>query len=214
MPLASASLLQPARGVVTALADNSIAALEDLMLQGGVDVRHVCLEALRWRGTASAQRPQLRRTGFGPRAALKLCRSRPYGDLANRRVASPRTRCQRGSSTRWFHTGGIFAALSDAAPEVAASASVLPRMTPRSCLSGGTIARLLEGRAHGQATSQSRCSRRPAARGEVAVDRRLGRVVRGRRRVLASPLPELTILGSGQGRRFVRLGLYLRTARR
>ena len=70
--------------IATALADNAVGRLvEDLMLQGGVD-----LELVRWApfdGVGRAVRNGLNFTerGFGVRAAAGLFRPRKYGSLAD-----------------------------------------------------------------------------------------------------------------------------------
>jgi 2-dehydro-3-deoxygluconokinase len=107
--------------IVTALADNPIGRLvEDLMLQGGVDLSY-----LRWvpyDGVGRAVRNGLNfvERGFGARAAVG-CSDRghtPIGQLNPRDVNW--TELFRG--TRWFHTGGVFAALSETTPLVAREA--------------------------------------------------------------------------------------------
>jgi 2-dehydro-3-deoxygluconokinase len=109
--------------VVTALADNPIGRLvEDLMYQGGVDQSHV-----RWAkydGVGRTVRNGLNFTerGFGVRAAVG-CSDR--GNTAVSQLASGDIDWQRIFGTegsRWFHTGGIFAALSATTPLVAAEA--------------------------------------------------------------------------------------------
>src|SRR6202161_2335444 len=110
--------------VATALADNAVGRLvEDLTLQGGVDT-----SLLRWvpyDGVGRAARNGLNFTerGFGVRAAAgcsdrghtAIAASRPgdwdWGDIFG---------VKNGS--RWFHTGGIFAALSESTPAVASEA--------------------------------------------------------------------------------------------
>ncbi|HVO57015.1 MAG TPA: sugar kinase [Dongiaceae bacterium] len=109
--------------IVTALADNPVGRLvEDLMLQGGVSLEH-----LRWAkydGVGRAARNGLNFTerGFGVRAALG-CSDRGHtavsqlkpGDVDWHRIFT-----EQGA--RWFHTGGIFCALSETTPEVASEA--------------------------------------------------------------------------------------------
>jgi 2-dehydro-3-deoxygluconokinase len=109
--------------IVTALADNAVGRLlEDLMRQGGVDQRHV-----RWvpyDGVGRAVRNGLNFTerGFGVRAAFS-CSDRGHtavsqlqpGDIDWESIFA-------SEGARWFHTGGIFAALSDTAPLVAREA--------------------------------------------------------------------------------------------
>lgn len=109
--------------VCTAFADNEVGRLlEDLLLQGGVDGRFI-----RWvpfDGVGRTVRNGLNFTerGFGVRPALGVSdrghtaasQLRPgdfdwdhlFGDLG----------------VRWFHTGGIFAALSDTTPQLAIEA--------------------------------------------------------------------------------------------
>src|SRR6204780_1892315 len=109
--------------IVTALADNPIGRLvEDLMLQGGVSQKYV-----RWApydGVGRTVRNGLNFTerGFGVRPALG-CSDRGHtavsqlkpGDIDWDEIFG-----KHGS--RWFHTGGIFCALSETTPDVAAEA--------------------------------------------------------------------------------------------
>ena len=109
--------------VVTALADNAIGHLiEDLMLQGGVDLSHV-----RWvpfDGVGRNVRNGLNFTerGFGVRAAVGV------SDRGHTAVSQLRPgdidwdTIFRTEATRWFHCGGIFAALSETTSLVAAEA--------------------------------------------------------------------------------------------
>ena len=105
--------------VLTALADNPIGRLiEDLMLQGGTDTTHV-----RWvpyDGVGRTVRNGLNFTerGFGPRPAVG-CSDR--GHTAASQLGPDDFDWQRvfgELGTRWLHTGGIFAALSDRTPAV------------------------------------------------------------------------------------------------
>ncbi len=109
--------------VVTALADNPVGRLiEDLMLQGGVDLGYV-----RWvpyDGVGRTVRNGLNFTerGFGVRAAVG-CSDRGRTAVSQLRPGDIDWRALFGASgTRWFHTGGIFAALSETTPEVAREA--------------------------------------------------------------------------------------------
>jgi 2-dehydro-3-deoxygluconokinase len=109
--------------IVTALADNPVGRLvQDLIYQGGVDQSHV-----RWTkfdGVGRLVRNGLNFTerGFGVRAALG-CSDRGHtavsqlqpGDIDWEEVFG-----QEGA--RWFHTGGIFCALSETTPDVAREA--------------------------------------------------------------------------------------------
>jgi 2-dehydro-3-deoxygluconokinase len=109
--------------IVTALADNPVGRLiEDLMLQGGVDQRHV-----RWvpyDGVGRAVRNGLNFTerGFGVRAALG-CSDRGHTAASQLRAGEIGWKSIfESDGSRWFHTGGIFAALSESAPSVAKEA--------------------------------------------------------------------------------------------
>ena len=109
--------------IVTALADNPVGRLvEDLMLQGGVDLKH-----LRWvksDGVGRSVRNGLNFTerGFGVRAALG-CSDRGHtavSQLQPGEIDWEAIFVREGA--RWFHTGGIFCALSETTPLVAEEA--------------------------------------------------------------------------------------------
>jgi 2-dehydro-3-deoxygluconokinase len=110
--------------IVTALADNPIGRLvEDFILQGGVDT-----SLLRWvpyDGVGRTVRNGLNFTerGFGLRAAVG-CSDRGHtaisqvkrGDFDWEKIFGPE------NGAKWFHTGGIFAALSASTADVAVEA--------------------------------------------------------------------------------------------
>jgi len=109
--------------VVTALADNSVGRLvEDLMLQGGVDLE--CVKWMKYDGVGRTVRNGLNFTerGFGVRAATG-CSDRGHtavsqlkpGDIDWEKIFAL-------ERARWFHTGGIFCALSESTPLVAREA--------------------------------------------------------------------------------------------
>jgi len=109
--------------IVTALADNPVGRLvEDLMLEGGVDLSHV-----RWvadDGVGRTVRNGLNFTerGFGIRAALG-CSDRGHTAVSQLRAGEIDWDTIFGAEgARWFHTGGIFAALSETTPAVAEEA--------------------------------------------------------------------------------------------
>src|SRR5580765_4930390 len=109
--------------IVTALADNPVGRLiEDLMLQGGVDQSHV-----RWvdfDGVGRTVRNGLNFTerGFGVRPALG-CSDRGHTAVSQLKANDFDWETIFGAhGARWFHTGGIFCALSETTPEVAAAA--------------------------------------------------------------------------------------------
>lgn len=116
--------------IVTAFAENAVGRLiEDLILQGGVDVSHV-----RWMpfdGIGRKVRNGLNFTerGFGIRGALGV----------SDRGHTAASQLKKGDidweelfgklGSRWFHTGGIFAGLSDTTPGVIEEAMVAARNT-------------------------------------------------------------------------------------
>lgn len=109
--------------IVTALADNPVGRLvEDLMLQGGVSQKYV-----RWApfdGVGRTVRNGLNFTerGFGMRAAVG-CSDRGHtaaSQLNPGEIDWEQIFAKDGA--RWFHTGGIFCALSESTPLVAQEA--------------------------------------------------------------------------------------------
>src|SRR5260370_1546232 len=109
--------------IVTALADNPVGRLvEDFMLQGGVDQSHV--RWVEYDGVGRAVRNGLNFTerGFGMRAALG-CSDRGQTAVSQLKPGEIEWDYIFGvQGARWFHTGGIFCALSDTTPEVALKA--------------------------------------------------------------------------------------------
>ena len=107
--------------IVTALVDNAVGRLvEDLMLQGGTD-----LSFLRWvadDGVGRKSRNGLNFTerGFGVRAALG-CSDRGHTAVSQLKPGDVDWDAVL-SGARWFHTGGIFAALGQTTPDVAREA--------------------------------------------------------------------------------------------
>ena len=114
--------------VVTALADNPVGRLiEDLILQGGVDT-----SLIRWvpyDGVGRSVRNGLNFTerGFGLRGALGV------SDRGNTAASQLRPgdidweRLFGEDGVRWFHTGGIFAALAETTADVLADAFTAAR---------------------------------------------------------------------------------------
>jgi 2-dehydro-3-deoxygluconokinase len=109
--------------VVTALADNPIGRLvEDLMNQGGVD--HSLTKWVPYDGVGRSVRNGLNFTegGFGVRAALG-CSDRGHTAVSQLQEGEiDWNRIFRELGVRWFHTGGIFCALSASTPAVAMEA--------------------------------------------------------------------------------------------
>jgi 2-dehydro-3-deoxygluconokinase len=113
--------------VVTALADNPVGRLvEDLMLQGGVEQR---VTWVAYDGVGRAVRNGLNFTerGFGVRAALG-CSDRGHTAVSQLRPGDVDWEEIFGRlGARWFHTGGIFCALSETSPLVAEEAMAAAR---------------------------------------------------------------------------------------
>ncbi|HYJ92456.1 MAG TPA: sugar kinase [Pyrinomonadaceae bacterium] len=109
--------------VVTALADNPVGRLvQDLIYQGGVDQTH--LKWVKYDGVGRTVRNGLNFTerGFGVRAALG-CSDRGHTAISQLKrgdIDWEKIFVEEGA--RWFHTGGIFCALSESTPEVASEA--------------------------------------------------------------------------------------------
>lgn len=112
-------------GIVTALVDNPIGRLvEDLMFQGGVDLSY-----LRWvpfDGVGREVRNGLNFTerGFGRRGGVG-CSDRGHTAIAQLKPGQVdwiELFGRPDQGVRWFHTGGVFAALSQSTPLVAREA--------------------------------------------------------------------------------------------
>jgi 2-dehydro-3-deoxygluconokinase len=114
--------------VVTAFVDNPVGRLlQDLIYQGGVDQSHV-----RWvadDGVGRTVRNGLNFTerGFGVRAAVG-CSDRGHTAASRMKPGDVNWDEVFGrEGARWFHTGGIFAALSETTPLVAKEAMAAAR---------------------------------------------------------------------------------------
>jgi 2-dehydro-3-deoxygluconokinase len=108
--------------VATALADNAVGRLvEDCILQGGVDTS--LLKWVVYDGVGRTVRNGLNFTerGFGMRAAAG-CSDRGHTAISQVKSGDFDWPLIFGDSmgSRWFHTGGIFAALSESTAQVAA----------------------------------------------------------------------------------------------
>ncbi|MFA7566321.1 MAG: sugar kinase [Alkalispirochaeta sp.] len=105
--------------VVTALADNEVGRLlEDLMLQGGVDLRHV--KWMPYDGIGRDVRIGLNFTerGFGVRGAVGTSDRARSAASALKKGDIDWDRIFGEEGARWFHTGGIYAGLSETTPDV------------------------------------------------------------------------------------------------
>ena len=114
--------------IVTALADNAVGRLvQDLIHQGGVDQSH--LRWVKFDGVGRTVRNGLNFTerGFGVRAAAG-CSDRGHTAVSQLRPGDidwEKVFAHEGA--RWFHTGGIFCALSETTPAVARQAMQLAK---------------------------------------------------------------------------------------
>ena len=109
--------------VVTALADNALGQLaENLIRQGGVDSTEILWREADGKGENTRNGLYFIERGFGLRTpnscfdrANTAVSQLKAGDVDWRKIFAE-------SGARWFHTGGIFAGLSDTTPEVAREA--------------------------------------------------------------------------------------------
>ena len=114
--------------VVTALVDNPVGRLvQDLIYQGGVDQSHVKWVADDGVGRASRNGLNFTERGYGVRAALG-CSDRGHTAVSQLKPGDVDWEAVFGKEgVRWFHTGGIIAALSDTTPLVAKEAMTAAR---------------------------------------------------------------------------------------
>lgn len=114
--------------IVTALAENPVGRLvQDLIYQGGVDQSHI--KWVDYDGVGRSVRNGLNFTerGFGLRAALG-CSDRGHTAVSQLKPGEIDWENIFGNEgVRWFHTGGIFCALSETTPEVAREAMTAAR---------------------------------------------------------------------------------------
>jgi 2-dehydro-3-deoxygluconokinase len=113
--------------VITAFVDNPVGRLvQDLIYQGGVDQSHV-----RWVADDGVGRTRnglnFTERGFGVRAAVG-CSDRAHTAVSQLKPGEiDWERIFDAEGARWFHTGGIFAALSETTPLVACEAMAAAR---------------------------------------------------------------------------------------
>ena len=117
--------------IATVLAENPVGRLvEDFILQGGVDT--ALLKWVPFDGVGRTVRNGLNFTerGYGVRAAAG-CSDRGHTAISQVKPGDFdwASILGAGNGSRWFHTGGIFAALSDSTAEVAAEAMDAARAT-------------------------------------------------------------------------------------
>lgn len=105
--------------VVTAIPENDVGyLLQDLMMQGGVDLSHVNWVPFDGIGRNTRVGLNFTERGFGVRGALGV------SDRANSAASQMKVgdvdwnKLFKEEGVRWFHCGGIFAALSATTPEL------------------------------------------------------------------------------------------------
>ena len=105
--------------VVTALARNEVGSLlENLILAGGVNAQHIHWVDYDGVGRASRNGLNFTERGFGVRAAFGTS-DRGHTAASQLKPGDIDWHHLFGTlGVRWFHTGGIFAALSDTTPKV------------------------------------------------------------------------------------------------
>jgi len=108
--------------MVTALVDNPVGRLvEDLMLQGGVNLDHVLWREYDGIGAEARNGVYFMERGFGVRNALGSM-DRGHTAISQLKTGDVDWDAIFATGVRWFHTGGIFCALSASTPEVAKEA--------------------------------------------------------------------------------------------
>ena len=109
--------------VVTSIVDNEVGRLlEDLMLQGGVDLSHVKWVSFDGIGRAARVGLNFTERGFGIRGAVG-CSDRAYSAASQLKPGEVDWRqLFETEGVRWFHCGGIFAALSATTADLAIEA--------------------------------------------------------------------------------------------
>ncbi|MGW3109298.1 PfkB family carbohydrate kinase [Streptomyces sp. NPDC001100] len=113
--------------VVTALADNAVGRLvEDLILQGGVDASMICWRSDDGIGRTARNGLNFVERGYGIRGALGVS-DRAHTAVSQLRKGDVDWDTVFSAGARWFHTGGIFAGLSDTTADVADEAMAAAR---------------------------------------------------------------------------------------
>lgn len=108
--------------VVTSIVDNQVGRLlEDLILQGGVDMRWVKWVSFDGIGRAARNGLNFTEAGYGCRGAVG-CSDRGHTAVSQLKAGDIDWEAIFSQGIRWFHCGGIFAALSATTPGVAIEA--------------------------------------------------------------------------------------------
>jgi 2-dehydro-3-deoxygluconokinase len=104
--------------IATALVDNMVGRLvEDLVLQGGVDTSHIRWSAFDGIGREARNGIYFLERGFGVRGGVGMM-DRGHTAISQMQPGEVDWDAIFSAGVRWFHTGGVMAALSEASTEV------------------------------------------------------------------------------------------------
>ena len=104
--------------IVTSFVNNEVGKLiEDLILQGGVDTKYIKWKDFDGIGRSARNGINFTEKGFGVRGALG-CSDRGNTAISQLKPGDIDWDNIFNNGVRWFHTGGIFAGLSEKAPSV------------------------------------------------------------------------------------------------
>jgi 2-dehydro-3-deoxygluconokinase len=113
--------------IATALVDNPVGRLvEDLILQGGVDTTHIQWSPFDGIGRADRNGIYFLERGFGVRPGLGMM-DRGHTAIAHMQPNDIDWDTVFAAGIRWFHTGGVMAALSENSTEVVRQAMLAAR---------------------------------------------------------------------------------------
>ena len=113
--------------ISTALVDNQVGRLvEDLILQGGVDTSHIQWSAFDGIGRAARNGVYFLERGFGVRGGVGMM-DRGHTPISQIRPGDVDWDAVFSAGVRWFHTGGVMAALSESSTDVVREAMMAAR---------------------------------------------------------------------------------------
>jgi 2-dehydro-3-deoxygluconokinase len=105
-------------GIATALVDNQVGRLvEDLILQGGVDTSLIHWTTFDGIGRAARNGVYFLERGFGVRGGVGMM-DRGHTPISQMQPGEMDWDAMFAQGVRWFHTGGVMAALSESSTEV------------------------------------------------------------------------------------------------
>jgi 2-dehydro-3-deoxygluconokinase len=113
--------------VATALVDNMVGRLvEDLILQGGVDTSNIRWSAFDGIGREARNGTYFLERGFGVRGGMGMM-DRGHTAISQMQAGEMDWDAVFAEGVRWFHTGGVMAALSENSTEVVRDAMAAAR---------------------------------------------------------------------------------------